>query len=290
MSPRILLAALLLIGLSAPLQAQNTRRAQQGRQPAMAQPPMDIDGAVEGISRGGILVLDKNNQSWQVAVPVTAKIQVTGGATTDYLQKGMIVEFKAEIDDQRAIKDKVEELKIVTLASGAKMGLFPPDSKAGEDQGGFAASADATGTATKKPAKRPAATAGKGAAKTGGIAAGSYRIVGRLIVRPGGQYTVTTPRGKLQLELSDKVAIGVNFADYTVAAKGDKISAKVVKMPPRSGSPQAVTYGVATEVKIELAEPLAGAKKKGMAAKSEAKHPAKHPKKDEGLPEPAAEK
>ena len=42
----------------------------------------------------------------------------------------------------------------------------------------------------------------------------------------------------------------------------------------------------AKEVKIELAEPLAGGKKKGPAAK----HPAKPAKKDEGLPEPAADK
>ncbi len=292
MPSRILLAVLLLIALSAPLQAQNTRRAQQGWQPAMAQQPTDIEGAVEGLMGGRIImVLDKNNQSWQLAIPMAAKVQVTGGATADYLRKGMIVEFKAEIDDQRAIKEKVEELKVVTLSPGTKMGLFPPESKAGEDQGGFAAGTDAAGTGGK-PAKRTAATAGKGAAKAGGIAAGTYRVVGRLIVGRGGKFSAITPRGKFPFELSDKVAIGVEFSDYTVAAKGDKISAKVIKIPPRSGSaqPQAVTSAMATEVKIELAEPLVGAKKKGSAAKSEAKHPAKHPKKEEGLPEPAAEK
>lgn len=131
------------------------------------------------------------------------------------------------------------------------------------------------------------------AAKTGGVAAGSYRIVGRLVVMHGGKFSAVTPRGKFPFELSDKVAIGVDFADFTVASKGDKITAKVLKVPSRSNSPQAqlVTAAVATEVKIELAEPLVGAKKRGTAAKSEAKHPAKQPKKgDEGLPEPAAEK
>jgi hypothetical protein len=109
-----------------------------------------------------------------------------------------------------------------------------------------------------------------------------------LIVRPGGKFSVTTPRGKLPFELSDKVAIGVDFADYTVAAKGDKISAKVIKVPPRSGSaqPQAITSAMATEVKIELAEPLAGVQKKRPAPK----RPAKLAKDDTGLPEPAAEK
>ncbi len=291
MSSRLLLAALLVIGLSAPLQAQNNRRAQQGWQAAAQQPPTDVDGAVEGLMRGCIMVLDKNNQSWQIAVPMAAKVQVTGGATADYLQKGMIVEFKAEIDDQRTVKEKVEELKIVT-PTGTKTGLFPPDSKAGEDQGGFAASKTNDAGTGGKPAKRPSATAGKSPAKTKGFAAGSYRIVGRLVVGHGGHLSAVTPRGKFPFELSDKVAIGVDLADYTIAAKGDKISAKVIKIPPRPGSaqPQAITSAIATEVKIELAEPLVGGKKKGPAAKSEAKHPAKRPKKDEGLPEPATEK
>ncbi len=288
MSSRLLLAALLVIGLPAALSAQVNRRAPQGWQSLMTQPPTDIEGAIERVMPGGILVLDKNNQSWQLVVPVAAKVQVTGGATADYLHKGMIVEFKAEIDDERAVKEKVEELKVITLSPGAKMGLFPPDSKAGEDQGGFAA-----GAGEKKTAKRTAATAGKGTAKAGGIAAGTYRIVGHLIVGHGGKLSVQPGRGKpLPFELSEKVAIGVDFADYTVANKGDKISGKVIKMPARSGAPQAqtITSAMATELKIELAEPLVGAKKKGTAAKSEAKHPAKHPKKDEGLPEPAAEK
>jgi hypothetical protein len=296
MSSRLLLAALLVIGLPAALSAQVNRRAPQGWQSLMTQPPTDIDGAVEAVMPGRIMVLDKNNQSWQVAVPVSAKVQVTGGATADYLlqkKMKMIVEFKAEIDDQRAVKEKVEELKVVTLSPGAKMGLFPPDSKAGEDQGGFAAGSDAAGAGEKKTAKRTAATAGKGTAKAGGIAAGTYRIVGHLIVGHGGKFSVQPGRGKpLPFELSDKVAIGVEFADYMIATKGDKISGKVIKIPPRPGSPQAqpITSAMATELKIELAEPLVGAKKKGTAAKSEAKHPAKHPKKDEGLPEPAAEK
>jgi hypothetical protein len=290
MSSRVLLAVLLVLGLSTPLQAQ-VRRGQQARQPVMAaQQPTDVEGTIEGVMPGRIVVLDKGSHTWQVAVPAEAKVQVTGGATAEYLKKGMIVEFKAEIDDKRTIKDKVDELKVVTLSPGEKPGLFPPESKA-DDQGGFGAGGDAT---AKKPAKRVTASGGKGAAKTGGVAAGSYRIVGRLIVGHGGKLSVNVSRGKpLAFELSDKVAIGVDFADFTVASKGDKITAKVLKVPSRSNSPQAqlVTAAVATEVKIELAEPLVGAKKRGTAAKSEAKHPAKQPKKgDEGLPEPAAEK
>jgi hypothetical protein len=286
MSSRTLLAGLLLVGLATPLQAQY-RRNQHAQQPMIAQQPTEIDGVIQGVVGGRLIVLDKNSQSWQVVVPQGTKVQVTGGATPDYLKKGLVVEFKAEIDDKRTVKDKVDELKVVTLSAGEKPGLFSPESKA-DDQGGFGAATDAAGTG-KKPAKH-AATAGK--TKTGAFVAGSYRIVGRLIVGHGGKYSVATPRGKFPFELSDKVAISVDFADYTVAGKGDKISGKVLKIPSRSPSPQpqAVTAAMATELKIELAEPLVGGKAKGTAAKSEAKHPAKHPKKDDGLPEPAAEK
>ncbi len=287
MLSRILLAAALVIGLSAALQAQVNRRAQQGRQLMVPQAPADIQGTIQSVMRGGVMLTETTtSRPWQVAIPATAKIQVTGGATADYLQKGMVVEFKAEIDDKHSIKDKVEELKVITLPPGTKPGLFPPDTKIGDEQGGFAAAGTDAAGAGGKPAKRTAATAGKGTARAGGIVAGTYRIVGRLIVRPGGQFSVVTPRGKLAFELSEKPAIGVDMADYTMAGQGDKVSVKGVKVPNRQGLMQMQ----ALEVKIELAEPLVGGKKKGAAAKSETKHPAKHVKKDDGLPEPAADK
>ena len=74
------------------------------------------------------------------------------------------------------------------------------------------------------------------------------------------------------------------MADYMMANQGDKVSVKGLKVPNRPGLMQAL------EVKIVLAEPLVGGKKKGAAVKSETKHPAKHAKADAGLPEPAADK
>ena len=100
-------------------------------------------------------------------------------------------------------------------------------------------------------------------------------------VERGGKLKVQTPQGAVSLELTEQPTVAVDSSDYTIATKGDKISIKGVMMPTRSGP---VTQ--AKEVKIELAEPLVGGKKKGPAAK----HPAKPAKKDEGLPEPAADK
>ena len=91
MSSRVLLAVLLVLGLSTPLSAQNRRNQQGWQQPAMAQQPTDVEGTIEGVMPGRIVVLDKGSHTWQVAVPSAAKVQVTGGATAEYLRKGMIV-------------------------------------------------------------------------------------------------------------------------------------------------------------------------------------------------------
>ena len=182
MFSRLLLATALVIGLSASLQAQYLRHplSLAGNQQSPTQ-PTEIEGTIEGVTRGGIMVVDANNQSWRVAVPPTAKVQVTGSATADYLQTGLIVELKADIDDHGAIKEKVGELTIVSLSPEKQMGLFPPDSdgKAGDEKAALA--------------RGRGGRAGRQAGQTGqtrrqrrgsAIPAGSYRIVGRLIGRP----------------------------------------------------------------------------------------------------------
>jgi hypothetical protein len=288
MFSRLMLATGLVIGLSASLEAQqfNPRQLQQhgGRQPGMAGVPANIEGTVQGVAPGCIVVMDGNNQAWRVMVPRMAKVQVTGSATADFVQPGLFVEFKADIDERGTPKEKVGELTIVSLSPERFPGLFPADSdaKGGEEKGGFG-----VGEAAERGAKgggKAAKRAGKGAA-AGAVAAGSYRIVGKLMSGRGGKLAVNTGRGTIPLELTEQPTVAVDFADYTVVSKGDKISVKGMAPPGRVGMAQA------TEVKIELSEPLAGGvKKKGSAAKAEAKKPSKRAKKTEGLPEPADEK
>ena len=158
MFARLLLATALVIGLSASLQAQYLRHsAQPGRQTVVPTQPAEIEGTVEGVTRGGIAVVDANNHSWRVAVPPTAKVQVTGSATADCLQAGQIVELKADIDDRGAMKEKVGELKIVSLSAEKQLGLFPPDSdgKAGEEKGAFGAGAARCRAGRASRANRP---------------------------------------------------------------------------------------------------------------------------------------
>lgn len=283
MLPRLLLAATLVVGLSASLEAQMQqppRGQQPGRQPMpgrqqQMQPaaqPIDIQGTVEAVAQGRMMVLDAASQSWQVALPANTKVQVIGGASADYLQNGMFIEFQGDVDARGNLEEKVDHLTIVTLSPEKQPGLFPLESDAaGDDPGGFGA----------KPAK-PA----KGG-KAGASVAGSYRIIGKLMVGRGGKLSVQTGRGSLPLELTEEATIAVDMGDYSVAAKGDKVTVKGLMMPTMPGRAQAV------DVKIELAEPLGGAattKKK--PARPESKKPAKRSKKDKdgGLPEPPDDK
>jgi hypothetical protein len=282
MFSRLALAAALAIGLSTPISAQynynnNLRRTQPSRQqpPAMVAAPVDIQGTIEGATRGGIMLLDSTGQRYQVVIPPAAKIHVTGSATADCLQSGQLVEFKAEIDDHGTIKEKVEALALVTLSPEKQMGMFPAADAAG-DQGGLMAGPEGSGKAAKPK---------RASGKAGATPAGAYRIVGRLLVGRGGKLSVQAGHGALTFELTEQPAITVDLSDYTLARKDDKATVKAIKMQTRSGTGLA-----ATEVTIELAEPLAGTKKKGASAKSEGKRPAKPLKKDEGLPEPAADK
>lgn len=279
---RLSLAAVVLLGAVMPLEAQmqgpmQPRGQQMGRpmQPGRQQmpqgaQPIEIQGTIEEIMRGVVVVLDATSQPWQVMLPANTKVQVIGGASVDYLQNGMFVEFHGDIDGHGNLKEKVEGVTIVTLSPEKQAGLFPLESdKAGDEPGDFGAGEGGKA----KPAR---------GGKAGGSIAGTYRIIGKLTVGRGGKLSVQTGRGTLPLELAEDATVAVDVSDYTIAAKGDKITVKGIASPAMQGRAQAV------DVKIELAELLAGAAKK-KPGKPDAKKPSKRSKKDkdEGLPEPA---
>jgi hypothetical protein len=268
MSPRILLAAILAIGLSTLAQTQPAH-GQPGRQPQLQfTEPTDIQGVIEAVMPGGIMVMAANNQAWRVAIPPGTEAKVTGTAKADYLQPGMVVQFKAELDQRGMLKDKVGELTLITTSASKPLGLFLATENAeGDNFGGIAG-----------------ATGGK-TAKRGASAAGMYHITGRLAAGRGGKFSVQTGHGALQMEVAPEATIKIDWSDYLVAVKGDKVSITGLKTAGPPGLAQAQT------VSITLVEPLAGVTKK-RPAKPDAKKPAKRPKKDkdEGLPEPPEDK
>ena len=203
-SPASFLATALVIGLpTCALRPTHVRhRAQAGRQPAG---PAQADknrrdrAGRDARRHRGPRQQQPGVRSGRPAQ--AAKVEVTGSATADYLQTGQIVELKAEIDDHGAIKEKVGELTIVSLSS-EKHGLFPPESegKAGEEKGAFGAVRRPGGAASRETGQIGQTRRLKARA----IPAGSYRIVGKLMIDRGGKFKVQTDRGKLSFELTEQ--------------------------------------------------------------------------------------
>jgi hypothetical protein len=270
----------LMLCLPAALQAQLTPYNQSRRQQPVLQ-PMEISGTIQGVARGGLVVANTNNQVWRVAILPATKVQVTGTATAESLRPGVLVEFTAEIDSHRAVQGKVDTLTVTSLTREKQMGVFPADAdgfggKSGDDSGKPAKPAKRSGHGEKAP--------GKAAGKAGHEqAAGSYRIVGRLMVGRGGGLAVQAGRGTLQFQLADDAKINIDMADMSLVSRGNEVSINAMVAPARPGIAQAV------EIKVKLPEPkgIERADKKDRAAKLEAKKPAKGAKKgeDKGLPE-----
>ena len=98
------------------------RRLQQQQQGMNAR-IMDVQGTIEGVIRGGIIMAGNDSKVFRVIVPATANIRVTGTAEPDYLQSGMQLEFEGELDDQATLKEAVDKLAIV--ATDKQPGFFP---------------------------------------------------------------------------------------------------------------------------------------------------------------------
>jgi len=231
---------------------------------------MEISGAIQGVVKGTIVVAG-NGQTWRVAILPATKVQVTGTATADSLRSGLIVEFTADLDGRGAIQGKVDTLTVTSLTKEKQMGLSPSDAG-----GGFGGKVIDD---SPKPAKRTTHAAGKAGPRT--QTAGSYRVIGRLMIGRGGALSVQPARAALPFALAEQPKVNVDMADLSLARPGHEISVKGFVSPRQPGMIQAA------EVKVKLPEPQV-AEKKEPAVKPEAKKPAKRSKKDqaEGLPEP----
>lgn len=85
----------------------------------------------------------------------------------------------------------------------------------------------------------------------------SYTVAGQIQRVRGGKLTVGFGRSNIEIELAEKPTVAVDFADYTVAKRGDAISITSGKMfPGRLG------FAQASQLTIELAKPLTFAKRK----------------------------
>jgi hypothetical protein len=176
-------------------------------------------------------------------------------------------------------------LTVTTLSQEKRMGIVPSgDAKADSGDEGFAANAKKdAGEIGDKRGKRPPRAAGKtGKAGAHAQLAGSYRVVGKLLVGRGGALSVVAGR-TLSFELADQAKIDVNTTDansfVTLVPRGTEVSVTGYAVQGRPGMMQAA------EVQVKLPEPQV-ADKADAPAQPEPKKAAKRGKKGQDDPPP----
>jgi len=215
--------------------------------------PFQALGTIEAIAPGKILILTQFNENWMIWLQPQTKLITVGEAKAEFLYAGLFVQFKAELDRHRNVTRSIEELTVITPSQEKTPGIYPLED----------AKADSPGRKTS--------------------AAGPCMIIGRISALRNDKLQIQVPQGTQLCQLSENAKIRLEVADYSMARKGDKISVMGLKMRGAAGQVQAV------QVKIELAETLAGMNVKSLPVKPQtqyrSKSPAK-PKLPEGLPLP----
>ncbi len=210
-------------------------------------------GTVEGIVPGKIFITTFSNQNWIIWLQPTTIIHVIGIAEADFIRAGHFIKFTAEVSRRGNIREKIANLTITTPTAFDPMGVWP------EGMAGAPGAPGAPGEAVQDnfggnqpdtPGKAPLTAI--------------YTIHGQITKCQKGKFIVRTPRGTFKIELAEAPNIQVDFADYTRAKKGDKISITKGKMPRMNPMmpPPKIGQAKADELTIELSEPLIGPRKK----------------------------
>jgi hypothetical protein len=192
---------------------------------------VDVEGTVAGVMPGMIQVKVLTGQTWMFQVSPKAKVAITGTAEKSFLQPGLLVEFKATLDQKFHATAKVTALTICSLSPQKFPGLFP-------EGGGLTIPEPSGPKSKKKEAAGP----------------GNYHVVGLLLMgTKEGQYSVKTPQGMVVFELDDAAEIKVEMNSppgLRYARAGDQIHVKGVAF--REG------MGEAREINVKLLTALTG--------------------------------
>ena len=241
---RTLLAACIAGGLFVPANAQRIRRGREVRPPKPRMEPFAAKGTLRAVMPGRFQILTDSAQNWIVFVDPKAIVHVTGTAEPDFLKVGMFVRFTAEVDKRGLVKDKLKQLTIFTPSPLVFPGIWPEGQEPSAGKPAEARKRFGTGTGAGPAAGKP---------PTSNV----YTVAGQIAGSRKGRLTVNTGRAAVRIQVADDAKIDVDFADYSVAKPGDRISVTKGKMfAGRMGIAQAL------ELTIKLSKPLALPKKK----------------------------
>lgn len=189
-------------------------------------------------SAGFVAELDGTRVSLAFEPKGKPKIEVTGTATPESLAPGMCVKFKGDFDKKGEGKGEVKELEIFTPGEKEPLAATPTS-------GAVDLSESKKGSASTFPT--------------------SYDIAGRITGTKNGGIIVACPGLTVHALVSQDAKIKVNVADLRFASAGDKI-----EVHGWTGIMKGRPVAYATEVKVQMANPLPGP-----AQKKKVTHPAK---------------
>jgi hypothetical protein len=216
-------------------------------------------GTIEAIAPGRIMMVTDAHENWLIWLNAQTKVTTVGEAKADFLYAGLIVQFQADLDKHRNVTGAIKQLTVITPAADKVPGIYPLE----ENQ---------AGPGSKTPT-------------------GPCEIIGRITSLKGNKLQVNVGRGTVLADLSEDANIRLNLADYSMARKGDKITVVGMKKRNLPGQAQTaqVNQGQAVQVKIQLAETLAGMTKKSLPVKAQSQYRIKQTPKSKqppGLPTP----
>ncbi len=265
---RHILAVCVVFCLLSTVDAQVNRRRQGGRNQQPKTEPFAAKGVIEAVARDRIQIMTDTEQRWMIFIDPKAVVHVIGTAAPEFLGPGLFVKFSADFDKRGKAKEKVKKLAIFTPMQEMDIGYWPegmapvaaePGAKGGADDGGGEGFGGAAPGADAQPSS-------------------IYTVHGQIRGNRKGKLTVATARASFQIEMAEEPEIAVDFNNFLVAKKGDKISITKGKMyAGRLGMAQAL------EMSIQLSEKLGVPKKP--TRRQPAKATSRRPKKEDAKKE-----
>jgi hypothetical protein len=211
-----------------PYGGKQLRGNQQQQQQQQAHQDFNGKGEFDALlgSAGFVAELDGTRVTLAFEPKGKPKIEVTGTAMPDSLAPGMYVKFKGDFDKKGEGKGAVKELEIFTPNEKEPLAATPAS-------GAVDVSASKKGPASTFPT--------------------TYDIAGRISGTKNGAIIVSCPGLTVHAVVAEDATIKVNVADLRFASAGDK-----VEVHGWAGNMKGRPVAYATEVKVQMANPLSG--------------------------------
>jgi len=208
------------LGLS--LVSSQSLQAQGKKAPAKGT-PIKVDGTVDSVMAGGIMVNGKDGKKYGVGFPPNAKVTMSGNASPDVLKAGMYVQFTVNLDDKKKPTGEATKIQIIEPSAISSPGVFSekgPDGKPGEP--------------------------------------GPYFVRGTVKSYRDGTLNVTADKTALAVIVPSSASIPVTVGEWQLANPGDTITGDGSAFAVQQG----VTPVIGERIEIKAVAPITGKKKK----------------------------